>query len=198
MKLGTRVWKARCRDQIGITGLETAIVLIAFVVVSSVLAFAALSTGLFSADKSKETIHAGLGEARGTLEVRGSVIARATTTGSSGIVDEITFQVANAAGGNPVDLTPGKVVIKYTDEDQRFLFDTITEFRLTPLGLADSDNLVEEGEIFEITLLGLESVLSPDLSTADLFTVELVPPQGVVVFIERTTPVFLQEYMDLS
>lgn len=41
-------------DQRGITGLETAIVLIAFVVVSSVFAFAALSTGLFSSDKAKK------------------------------------------------------------------------------------------------------------------------------------------------
>ncbi len=51
------------RDQRGITGLETAIVLIAFVVVSSVFAFAALSTGLFTSDKAKETIKAGLAEA---------------------------------------------------------------------------------------------------------------------------------------
>ena len=56
----------------GITGLETAIVLIAFVVVSSVFAFAALSTGLFSSDKAKETIQAGLSEARGSLEIRGA------------------------------------------------------------------------------------------------------------------------------
>ena len=62
-------------DQRGITGLETAIVLIAFVVVSSVFAFATLSTGLFSSDKAKETIQAGLSEARGSLELRGSVIA---------------------------------------------------------------------------------------------------------------------------
>ena len=47
-----------CPDQRGITGLETAIVLIAFVVVSSDFAFAALSTGLFSSDKAKETISA--------------------------------------------------------------------------------------------------------------------------------------------
>ena len=51
-------------DQRGITGLETAIVLIAFVVVSSVFAFAALSTGLFSSDKAKETIQAGLADAQ--------------------------------------------------------------------------------------------------------------------------------------
>ena len=63
-------------DQRGITGLETAIVLIAFVVVSSVFAFAALSTGLFSSDKAKETHTAGLAEARGTLELKGSVVAK--------------------------------------------------------------------------------------------------------------------------
>ncbi len=40
------------KDQRGITGLETAIVLIAFVVVSSVFAFAALSTGMISSDKA--------------------------------------------------------------------------------------------------------------------------------------------------
>ena len=68
------------REQRGITGLETAIVLIAFVVVSSVFAFAALSTGLFSSDKAKETIEAGLGEARGTLEVKGSLQLNATLT----------------------------------------------------------------------------------------------------------------------
>ena len=55
----------------GITGLETAIVLIAFVVVSSMFAFAALSMGLFSSDKAKETIQAGLSGARGSLEIRG-------------------------------------------------------------------------------------------------------------------------------
>ncbi|MCI0880381.1 MAG: flagellin, partial [Chloroflexi bacterium] len=40
--------KSLMRDQRGITGLETAIVLIAFVVVASVFAFAVLSTGLLS------------------------------------------------------------------------------------------------------------------------------------------------------
>ncbi len=61
------IWKS----QRGITGLETAIVLIAFVVVSSVFAFAALSTGMFSSDKARETITAGLAQARSTMELKG-------------------------------------------------------------------------------------------------------------------------------
>ena len=76
-------------DQRGITGLETAIVLIAFVVVSSVFAFSVLSTGLFSSDKAKETISAGLEGKRSTLEMKGSIILTASTTGASGVVSQI-------------------------------------------------------------------------------------------------------------
>ena len=64
-----RVWDL-FRVQRGITGLETAIVLIAFVVVASVFAFGVLSIGLFSSDKAQETVKAGMGEARSTLEVQ--------------------------------------------------------------------------------------------------------------------------------
>src|SRR3970040_1114445 len=58
----------------GITGLETAIILIAFVVVATVFAFIVLTTGIFSAERGKETVFAGLAKARGTMEVRGGII----------------------------------------------------------------------------------------------------------------------------
>ncbi|MEE8045825.1 MAG: archaellin/type IV pilin N-terminal domain-containing protein, partial [Dehalococcoidia bacterium] len=54
-------------SQKGITGLETAIVLIAFVVVASVFAFTILSAGVFSSEANKQTIHAGLKETRTRL-----------------------------------------------------------------------------------------------------------------------------------
>lgn len=186
-------------DSRGITGLETAIVLIAFVVVSSVFSFAALSTGLFSADKSRETIHAGLSEARGTLELKGSVLASApTTTGDAGIVDELKFQVANSAGGEAVNLNVGKTIVKYSDNSQAVVFDTASEMSVAPVGNADSDNLVEAGEIYEITLTSMTANLDPDLQTSDTFRLELIPPNGAVLFIERTTPVFLQNITSLD
>ncbi len=63
------------RSERGVTGLETAIILIAFVVVASVFAFTVLSTGIFSAERGKETVYAGLEQARGSIELKGSVIA---------------------------------------------------------------------------------------------------------------------------
>lgn len=69
--------KRLSRDQRGITGLETAIILIAFVVVASVFAYSVLSAGLFSSEKGKEAIHAGLEQAQGSMELVGSVKATA-------------------------------------------------------------------------------------------------------------------------
>ena len=43
-------------DQRGVTGLETAIVMIAFVVVASVFAFSVLSIGLLSAEEVEKTV----------------------------------------------------------------------------------------------------------------------------------------------
>ena len=48
-----RFFEAKYRDERGITGLETAIILIAFVVVASVFAFVVLSTGVFSAEREQ-------------------------------------------------------------------------------------------------------------------------------------------------
>ena len=185
--------KAWLPDQRGITGLETAIVLIAFVVVSSVFAFAALSTGLFSSDKAKETISAGLAETRGTLEQKGSIILTASTTGTSGVVSQIEFQVANAAAGEPIDLTPGNTIIRYSDKNQVLNLTTSAHFTSTNVaGFGDSDNLLERGEIFEIKLLSLNTLLSSQLKANTEFTIEVVPPRGAVLFISRTTPTSLE------
>ena len=186
----------RVNEERGITGLETAIVLIAFVVVSSVFAFAALSTGLFSSDQAKETIRAGLSEARGTLELRGAVIAE--DTDSDGDVDKIYFQVANAAGGEPIDLTQGKTIIRYSDSSQSVIFDSAALFSVSPIGDADSDNLLEPGELYEISLLNMESNLATNLANSKTFVIEVIPPQGAVLFIERTTPVVVAKYNDLT
>ena len=206
-----RIFHKRLRaltpDQRGITGLETAIVLIAFVVVSSVFAFAALSTGLFSSDKAKETIQAGLAETRGSMELKGSVIATSPTSGTAAVVSAIAFQVSNAAGGESIDLTPGKTLIKYTDQTQSkmFLTDSATNgFTSTGLGSADTDMLLERNEVYEIKLNGLNTTdtgndnLTNTLGVNITFSLEVIPPRGAVLFIERTTPIYLENTMSLN
>ena len=186
------------RDQRGITGLETAIVLIAFVVVSSVFAFAALSTGLFTTDKAKDTIHAGLSEARGTMELKGSVIATAGTTGNSGTVDKLTFHITNAAAGEAIDLSVGNTIIKYTDNNQVVNLDEAAEFTATGIGSDDNDSFLERGEVFEIVIPGMVALLTPDLGVDQTFTLEVIPPRGAVLFIQRTTPIAMESIVSLD
>jgi flagellin FlaB len=180
-------------------------VLIAFVVVSSVFAFAALSTGLFSSDKAKETIQAGLSETRGSMELKGSVILTSSTTGTSGVVSDIAFQVASAAGGESIDLTPGKTIIKYTDPSQSKIFESTSGFTVTALGNADTDKLLERNEVYEIQLIDLETgtgtgrdTLTNTLVPNKTFSIEVIPPSGAVLFIQRTTPVFLDATTSLN
>ena len=63
------------KDEKGITGLETAIILIAFVVVAAVFAYTVLSAGLFSTQKGQEAVYSGLEETQSTLELKGAVVA---------------------------------------------------------------------------------------------------------------------------
>ena len=75
------------KQERGVTGLETAIILIAFVVVASVFAFTVLSTGIFSAERGKETIHAGLKGARSSLALKGGVVANGVSNKTLSLAD---------------------------------------------------------------------------------------------------------------
>ncbi len=156
--------------QRGITGLETAIILIAFVVVASVFAFTVLTTGVFSSERSKETVYAGLDEVRSSLEPRGSVIAfkgRYGTTASTDTIYKISFLVASAVGGESIDLTPpytangttldpdidataqSKVVVSYSDDSQ-YMGDL--PWSIDWPGYDNGDNVLDSGEKAEITV----------------------------------------------
>ena len=89
--------------QRGITGLETAIILIAFVVVASVFAYTVLSAGIFSAEKGKEAIYEGLEGARSSMEIVGSVIGKDVDDDDD--LDTIVFTLTNALAGEAIDFS---------------------------------------------------------------------------------------------
>jgi flagellin FlaB len=208
--------------QKGITGLETAIILIAFVVVAAVFAYTVLSAGLFSTQKGQEAVYSGLKEAQSTLELKGVVLATANNTGDeddSANIQQITFTVANVLGGEPVDFTPpatdssnngtagsdsqNKVVINYIDKNQ-----TVNDLYWTSskLGNADTDELLEINEKFEITVGSdtpntsggnLVDALEPDLGVNQTFSIIVLTPAGAVLEIERTTPPWIDTINNL-
>ncbi len=175
-------------DERGVTGLDAAIITIAFVVVASVFAFAALSTGLFTTDRAKETVTAGLSEARGTMVLKGSIVAAAGVSGAAGTIDSLSFLVTNAAAGEPIDLTVGNTVVRYTDKYQTVMLSQAGEFTASQVGSGDGDSLMEAPEIFEITIPSMVALLATDLAVDQTFTLEVIPPKGAVLYIQRTLP----------
>ena len=60
----------------GIVGIEAAIILIAFVIISAAFAFMTINMGLFATQRSKDTIAQGLREASSPLQVDGNIFVR--------------------------------------------------------------------------------------------------------------------------
>ncbi len=191
----TRLFRSLHKREEGITGLETAIILIAFVIVASVFAFVVLSTGLFSAERGKETVFAGLEKARGNLEVRGALtVTDIEPDDDIDSSDEIQFNVGLAAGGFPISLNPSAyvntVVINYIDAQNRVANTTYTVDWI----LTDGDTLLEVGELAEITV---NPPTGSTLVSNEIFTLEVVPPSGGTLLINRTMPPEIDDVMDL-
>ena len=198
------IWQRFVRDEQGITALETAIILIAFVVVASVFAFTILSSGTSSTQQAKDAIAGGLAQVSGSLEVRGSVIAEGTT-GDGAEVTNLIFTLATVTGGNPVDLTPppdgegdaeNTLIIDYRDANGRV---ADIEWTATPMGVDDGDNLLEDRELAQITI-DMSKVLTGEntLGPNSTFVIEIKPPTGGTMPLERTTPAVIDAVMDLG
>ena len=97
------------RDERGITGLETSIMLIAFVVVASVFAFAVLRMGIFSSERTAETVTKGIVEITSLLALRGSVVAHGEDVPAGGYIHSMRFRVRIL--GNPVELSGSSIVV---------------------------------------------------------------------------------------
>jgi flagellin FlaB len=192
-----RLMGRAARDDEGITGLETAIILIAFVVVATVFAFVVLTTGIFSSERGKETVYAGLAKARGTMEVRGGVVATADMTATPPAMDSVQLTVANTAGGDPIPLDPtgttNRTVIAYRDATA---VDNDVSYTAAEV-MGDGDTLLEPGEMFTLTvdITDVTPAVSP--SANERFTLEAQTPVGAVLDITRTLPAELKAVMQL-
>ena len=191
--------KGLWRDQRGITGLETAIVLIAFVVVASVFAFAVLSTGLLSSEKSKETVLSGLEETQSTITLRGAVIANSANPGyTTSTVSTVVFQIANAqTGGEAVDLGSDAVIMTYIDSAQSENLDADASPGWATEWLSGTGPLLDTGERVEVTVT-LTGLAGNDLGTDTDFTLQMKPSLGAVLVIGRTTPAVLTAVSNLQ
>lgn len=191
-----RTQRAFWGDQKGFTGLEAAIVLTAFVVVAAVFSYVVLNAGFFTAQKSEEVIHTGVEQATSSVQLVGDVIAQGEGTS----VTNVTIILGLTAGRNPIDLKVGRTVISYSDKNQ---YVANMSRDLSWVGTqVTADTVLEAGEKAQIVVnLTADASDTTKLKTAltknTRFIIEVKPPEGAVLTIERTIPPAIDPVMNL-
>ncbi len=189
-----KYWAKLRERQEGITGLETAIILIAFVIVASVFAYVVLSAGLFSSQKAKEAVTAGLESTMAAIEVRGNIVAKMVNRE----VTEIYFCVGIPRAGTAVDFSPSSenispIIISYSDRDHYLPSVNWTVERLAEV---NDDYLLDYNELFQVTVL-IPTSGNVSIGPYDQFSLELKPPDGPTLVFERTIPGRVSQYINL-
>ena len=175
--------------QRGMTGLETAIILIAFVTVASVLAYSVLSAGIFSAERGKETVYSGLESAQSSLEVKGAVIGHSADNTA---LTTLTMKLGMAIQDERVDAD--SIHVTYLDQDYsaQLTSDNYTLAKVAGSAERGAENMIEGDEIWELVV-----TIPGTVNTNEWCSVQIVPPTGATLNIKRTMPGALDDYFSL-
>jgi flagellin FlaB len=199
------------KNDAGFTGLEAAIVLIAFVVVAAVFSYVMLGAGFFTSQKSNEVVHTGVDMATSSVQTSGNIVA----AGSSGAVQNITMTLQLTAGNNPIDLS--KTIISFQDNNQYVadawdgadLWSTTNSDwsatnSTTGEGIswihANGDNLLDQGELAQITIPVTSTdnaLFTSAIGANDQITLTVIPPQGATLPITVSVPAAIETSMAL-
>jgi len=129
-----------------------------------------------------------------TVELKGNVVAKM----ESSVVTELYFNVGIPAAGTPVDFKPtsnstNTVVISYFDADH--IFPTVN-WTIQKLSTINTNNLLDPMELFQVTVI-LPTTGNLSIGPYDSFSLEIKPPDGPVLPIERTVPGRVNQYVNL-
>ena len=176
------------------TGLEAAIVLIAFVVVAAVFAYVILGAGFFTTQKAQETVYKSVEQSTTNLQLIGNVYGL-TSDPASGI-DEIKFSIGLAPGAQAVDLTKLRIVFSTPGTSPVILKPgnnaTTTTFTAKDAGAGSSLDSMTPNQQIEIDFM----VVPVPVNTRINF--EIRPPVGAALPFSKTTPATITNTSVLS
>ncbi|AKB17898.1 MULTISPECIES: archaellin/type IV pilin N-terminal domain-containing protein [unclassified Methanosarcina] len=187
------------KDEKAFTGLESAIVLTAFVVVAAVFSYVILGAGFTTSDTAKATIDEGVKQTTSSFGLAGDVIAKS----SENKVNEIILTLQLTAGQSPVDIgvdsSEGMLIISYSDSAA---YKANTTWTQEFIGDNDGDTILEKHEKVQITVEVPEDAMLQRDNTTDVvnreFRLEVKPKVGAIVPISRITPPQIDNVMNLK
>ena len=198
------------KNEDAFTGLEAAIVLIAFVVVAAVFSYVMLGAGFYATQEAQRTVHTGSQQASSSMEIIGNVYGHAKdTTGTAAYLDYIEFTVGNTAGGSPIDITQTLVTYVCGNESGVIPYDTTKSIvekdgdgkigngnwgvirTYNDVGTGNKQ-LLEPGEQFVLRVMFDKEDETKGLLTPNTrFSVNLQPAIGAAYPIKKTVPATL-------
>ncbi len=211
----------------GVIGIESAIVLIAFVIVAAALAFVVLNMGFATSQKAKTAIVATLGEAGSSLEVSGKVFAWADSAIPD--IEIIGIPIKIASGGDSVNLDPQFTAVKFISDLVTYddiyngtvagIIDSLANGMVAgtpalcltnPISGADpnptcsfiywtvninNNSILDQGE-HAVLVVAFNTGDNP--TPLDKVKIELIPPSGATMTVERQIPNISSNYVDLG
>lgn len=179
------------RDENGFTGLEAALVFIAFVIVAAVLSYVVLGAGFFTAQKSQQVIGSGVTQVASNLMVKGNIYVMTP----DGVNNTIQFDIALAAGVFPVDVDKLLITMSTPSSAPEVMEPNHIPGDLYPAPgywavymqepAPQGNSILNEGETFTIHLTPPADM---PLSPGTQFNIELKPEYGAALQIVRTIP----------
>jgi flagellin FlaB len=184
----------------GLTGIETAIILIAFVIVAAVFSFAVLNTGFQSTQKAQEVMKSGMEQAASALELDGGIVISSSANGK---LKTMNFTVRLSPGKNPISFDKNFLSIAVTtpsysrpnvyvgfEPNSCGVSGNITACAYKILD-AGTEGFLEHGDKYLIVIKWDAGSPSVALGPNTEVTVELKPATGNVLTITRLLPLVL-------
>ena len=174
----------------GFTGLEAAIVLIAFVVVAAVFSYVVLGAGFFTTQKAQEVVYTSVEMASSSMQIIGDVYGLNEST-TDATVDTIRFTLGLAAGGSPVDFNTVQMVFA-TSKAVNTL--NMSPYTATAAGYKPGNWTIMEGaSVGDLLLEGQDKFTIKawppvGLGANDKFNLEIRPSVGETVGLKRSVP----------
>jgi len=155
------------KKELAFSGLEAAIVLIAFVVVAAVFSYVMLGAGFFATSKSQEVTYSGIKQTTSNAVLDGYLYGSYSSVGG---LDALTFYIKIPEGGETIKLDQ----ISYLYAKNNAVAETVTPSTGSTGSLAPGDR----------TKLIIDSMTGP--MAGSTFSLEIKPRVGASTLIQRT------------
>jgi len=158
------------------SGIEAAVVMIAFVVVAAVFAYVVMETGFFATQKLQEVTYSGIKQSTSTVITDGFMNGRYDE--DAGGLQSISFSISVPEAGQAIDLS--EMVYYYSKDND--------SGNTIPMGsVSPNSSILYPGNSTRIRL-NLATAGRSGPMAGGTFSLEIKPPVGASTILRRTLP----------